>query len=69
MLMLMGSIIICIKILPLNPVLLNVFEPWYPLLWTDGSIGAISTGDITEDDVAKFYLGDRSASIGEIKLL
>src|SRR6478672_5962201 len=26
-----------------KPVLLNRFKPWYPLLWTDGSIGAINT--------------------------
>ena len=40
-----------------KPVLLNRFKPWYQLLWTDGSIGAISTGDVTEDDVKNFYLG------------
>ena len=39
-----------------KPVLLNRFQPWYPLLWTDGSIGAISTGDVTPDDVKNFYL-------------
>jgi acyl-homoserine lactone acylase PvdQ len=39
-----------------KPFLLHRFQPWYPLLWTDGSIGAISTGDITEADVKKFYL-------------
>ncbi len=39
-----------------KPVLLNRFQPWYPLLWTDGSIGAISTGDVTPDDVKFFYL-------------
>lgn len=39
-----------------KPALLNRFQPWYPLLWTDGSIGAISTGDITEDEVRKVYL-------------
>lgn len=38
-----------------KPVLLNRFQPWYPLLWTDGSIGAISTGDVTEQDVKKLY--------------
>ncbi len=39
-----------------KPVLLKRFEAWYPLLWTDGSIGAISTGSITEADVNNFYL-------------
>lgn len=38
-----------------KPRLLTHFEPWFPLLWTDGSIGAISTGDVTEQEVAKFY--------------
>lgn len=38
-----------------KPVLLHRFQPWYPLLWTDGSIGAISTGDVTEQDVKAFY--------------
>src|SRR5436190_13435345 len=33
-----------------RPALLGRFQPWYPLLWTDGSIGAISTGDVTADD-------------------
>ncbi len=38
-----------------KPALLTHFEPWYPLLWTDGSIGAISTGDVTEKEVGAFY--------------
>lgn len=38
-----------------KPALLTRFKPWYPLLWTDGSIGAISTGDVTEAEVKKFY--------------
>ena len=38
-----------------KPALLTRFKPWYTLLWTDGSIGAISTGDVTEQDVKNFY--------------
>jgi acyl-homoserine lactone acylase PvdQ len=38
-----------------KPRLLTHFEPWFPLLWTDGSIGAISTGDVTEKETALFY--------------
>jgi acyl-homoserine lactone acylase PvdQ len=38
-----------------RPLLLSRFQPWYPLLWTDGSIGAINTGDVTEQDVKNFY--------------
>ncbi|MEP7141484.1 MAG: penicillin acylase family protein [Ferruginibacter sp.] len=41
-----------------RPALLHRFQPWYPLLWTDGSIGAISTGDVTEEDVKNFYTGN-----------
>ncbi|MCW3117052.1 MAG: peptidase penicillin amidase [Chitinophagaceae bacterium] len=41
----------------IKPALLKRFKPWYQLLWTDGSIGAISTGDVTEADVKNFYLG------------
>lgn len=39
----------------IKPALIQHFEPWFPLLWTDGSIGAISTGDVTEKEVASFY--------------
>lgn len=39
----------------IKPKLLTHFEPWFPLLWTDGSIGAISTGNITEQETAQFY--------------
>jgi acyl-homoserine-lactone acylase len=41
----------------IKPALLNRFQPWYPLLWTDGSIGAISTGGITTDELKNFYSG------------
>lgn len=38
-----------------KPTLLTRFQPWYPLLWTDGSIGAISTADIKNDEIKNFY--------------
>ena len=38
-----------------KPLMLKRFEPWYPLLWTDGSIGAISTGDITLGELKDYY--------------
>ena len=38
-----------------KPLLLTHFEPWFPLLWTDGSIGAISTADITTQELKDFY--------------
>ena len=40
-----------------KPALLSRFQPWYPLLWTDGSIGAISTGGIAVDELKNFYSG------------
>jgi acyl-homoserine lactone acylase PvdQ len=38
-----------------KPALLTRFKPWYPLLWTDGSIGAINTAGLSENDVRSFY--------------
>jgi acyl-homoserine lactone acylase PvdQ len=38
-----------------KPALLTKFKPWYPYLWTDGSIGAISTADLTIGELKKFY--------------
>ena len=41
-----------------KPVLLTHFEPWFPLLWTDGSIGAISTADLSTGELKAFYSGN-----------
>ena len=41
-----------------KPALLTHFEPWYPLLWTDGSIGAISTADLSIGELKAFYSGN-----------
>ncbi len=38
-----------------KPALLTRFKPWYPFLWTDGSIGAINTAGITTNDVIGLY--------------
>lgn len=38
-----------------KPKLLHRFQPWYPLLWTDGSIGAISTGGATVRELKTLY--------------
>jgi acyl-homoserine-lactone acylase len=42
----------------IKPALLTHFEPWYPLLWTDGSIGAISTADLSTAELKAFYSGN-----------
>ena len=41
-----------------KPVLLHRFEPWYPLLWTDGSIGAVNTAGVDEAELKAFYTGN-----------
>jgi acyl-homoserine-lactone acylase len=41
-----------------KPALLTHFKPWFPLLWTDGSIGAISTADLTIGELKAFYSGN-----------
>jgi len=43
-----------------RPALLTYFKPWYPMLWTDGSIGAISTADLSEADLHNLYGGDNA---------
>jgi acyl-homoserine lactone acylase PvdQ len=48
-----------------KPALLTRFKPWYPLLWTDGSIGAISTADISVNELKNFYSGEPSVSFVE----
>jgi acyl-homoserine lactone acylase PvdQ len=52
-----------------KPLLISRFKPWYALLWTDGSIGAISTGNVTEADVKNFYLGGHESAITKHKTL
>ncbi len=42
----------------IKPALLTHFDPWFPLLWTDGSIGAISTADLSTGDLKAFYSGN-----------
>jgi acyl-homoserine-lactone acylase len=41
-----------------KPALLTKFEPWYPYLWTDGSIGAIITAGLTVTDLKNLYTGE-----------
>lgn len=38
-----------------KPKLLYCFKPWYPLLWTDGSIGAIDIGGLSTTEIKNFY--------------
>ena len=45
-----------------KPALLTRFEPWYQLLWTDGSIGAIDIGDITVAELKALYGGENNST-------
>src|SRR5689334_13545411 len=46
-----------------QPALLHRFQPWYPLLWTDGSIGAINTTGISANELKNFYSGEPDLTI------
>ena len=51
-----------------KPALLKRFEPWYPMLWTDGSIGAISTADVSVRELENCYSGEnKPVALNEYK--
>ena len=50
-----------------KPALLTHFEPWFQLLWTDGSIGAINTADITTKDLKKLFNPEKNDTLGSVK--
>jgi acyl-homoserine-lactone acylase len=52
-----------------KPALLTRFEPWFNLLWTDGSIGAINTDVLTADDLKDFYGGGAMGSLENHKAI
>ena len=48
-----------------KPLLLKRFEPWYALMFTDGSVSATSTGGVRPDEIRNFYNGNAGgAGIG-----
>lgn len=49
-----------------KPALLTRFKPWYPMLWTDGSIGAIDVADVTVNELKNFYSGEASVTAAVI---
>src|SRR5579863_10510520 len=38
-----------------KPLLLRRFEPWYALMFTDGSVSATSTGGVRPEEIRQFY--------------
>jgi len=45
-----------------KPAVLKKFEPWFPLMYTDGSISATQMGGITERDTRSLYAAKEQAS-------
>jgi acyl-homoserine-lactone acylase len=48
-----------------KPMVFKKFKPWFPLMFTDGSVAATETGDITPKETQAFY-SDASNTIGEL---
>lgn len=46
-----------------KPLALKHFEPWYALMFTDGSVSATSTGGVKLDEIKDFYSGHASVAI------
>ena len=46
-----------------KPALLQRFEPWFQLMWTDGSISAIKSGGLTIDELKSFYSGNPASTV------
>jgi acyl-homoserine-lactone acylase len=46
-----------------KPMVFKKFKPWFPLMFTDGSVAATETGDISPKETQAFY-GDAANTIG-----
>ena len=51
-----------------QPAVLKRFEPWFPLMYTDGSISATQMGGITEKDTRNLYATNTSLSTSGIQV-
>lgn len=49
-----------------KPLLLNHFEPWYPLLFTDGAYVSMKTGGLRAEDIQRMYAQPAATSFGSI---
>jgi len=47
-----------------HPAVLRRFEPWFPLMFTDGSVNATSTGGIRPDEVKALYFSRKDHMMG-----
>jgi len=46
-----------------HPKVIQKYQPWYHLMWTDGSVSPTRTGGLKTVDVEKFYSRDASLAI------
>lgn len=46
-----------------KPAVIEKFEPWFPLMYTDGSISAIQTGGLEAKDLEAFYSSKETAAL------
>jgi acyl-homoserine-lactone acylase len=51
-----------------HPLVLKKFEPWFPLMYTDGSIAPTQTGGLTLSDMRNLYTVDGATSFIERKV-
>ena len=50
-----------------KPKLLTRFKPWFPFLWTDGSINAINIADITVKEFRELYIDNKGLASSKLK--
>src|SRR5580704_15103522 len=52
-----------------RPLVLKRFQPWYPLMFTDGSVSATSTGGARVEEIKQFYNGNinRVSKVSDIE--
>ncbi|MEO7444889.1 MAG: penicillin acylase family protein, partial [Ferruginibacter sp.] len=53
----------------IKPLLITRFKPWYPLMWTDGSISAINTAGVSAAEFRNFYNKKGTISLPPVKAL
>jgi acyl-homoserine lactone acylase PvdQ len=49
-----------------KPVVLTKFEPWFHLMYTDGSVHATSTGGASVDEIKRFYEDPNNNSTAQV---
>jgi len=50
-----------------KPLVLGRFQPWYPLMFTDGSVSATSLGGVRPDEIKSFYSKNPMAGIVPVR--